>query len=40
MNNTVINETRNEWFQPKMRKFKLWISQLLVKGTQLAVHVL
>ena len=28
------------WFQNHMRKFNYWISQLPVKGTQFAVHVL
>ena len=32
-----INVTE-EWFQPHMRKISLWLSQLLIKETQFAVH--
>ena len=29
-----------QWFQPNMRKITQWLSQLPIKGTQFAVHVL
>ena len=36
----LLMYSEGEWFQTDMRKIDQWLSQLIVKGTQLAVYTL